>query len=1040
MKTIMTVAKALAESDQSKKINVSVGIEHFKEALHYVRVVSDPLTFMCEYLGISADIFEDNRSIKFMNQKQYNNAVESRMKPTDELADLIETLAFNGYSVYTDEIAVLHYKADAEEFFSIFFSKINTLRAACSNLDSLTISTELPSLQLHNFNREYELLEYSSEENSYDFESIIDVKMKLDDVEEIAQCLGFTKSREIKGFDYLDEINTLRDTLKERVVDQDSAVDVVCNALVKSRQTIQENQPKAILTFMGPSATGKSFFAKQLQLLLKEFNSSKVIDMTQYSHDSSASDLFGTSTVWANARVGQLTSFVKENPQSIIIFDEFEKAHSAVQASLLSILSEGKATDACGWNPDGSPMSRSSDHRSKQSQNDLSEAINEVDFSQTIVVFTSSLGKEIYGNTKYLQTIKGDTVLLEKMLFDAISREMKYERGAHVNAALPELVSRLKQGNIALFDSLTFAGLEKITSKALHKDMKQFQKHYDVHVELSDIAINKALVLHAGPDFDVRNIDSNSATLLLDAVTKSYRKTAKRFESVSFRLSDEAKTFLDTIEDYEMLMKELKRKNQRLHVKIGTSFVDNHMVVVLSDFKYLKVPKSKDYKENGGLSIDIPNISFKDVVGHEGVKKRLKQIMSMIQDSNKFDDIGVEIPKGMLLYGAPGSGKTMLAKALAHEAELPFIATTGDELLQKEQMKNIFSLAREYAPSIIFIDEIDSIRSRGSSGSNNSFFDTKINELLAHIDGFLTDFSEPVFIIAATNNKDGIDPAILRSGRIDLHIEVPHLSKKTRAHFIAKMINNEPFNPCIDDEKIIKLTAGLSGADLKKIERESLMAFLSSDKPWIQEEDVIEQINILRYGQVIKHKNIVNEIERTAYHEAGHAVLSHLLVPEKKIEQISVAARANSLGSVTYAHEELAYVNISKKQIKHEMIVLLAGRIAEEYKFDKGSKNNGAVSDLRKTAELAYSAITELGMSDKFENISFSFMQLNKGNSYYLDEIEHEVVAWISEANSACKKYIQDHWDKIDAVAKRLIEETRLDDADIVEVFEKEIS
>lgn len=264
----------------------------------------------------------------------------------------------------------------------------------------------------------------------------------------------------------------------------------------------------------------------------------------------------------------------------------------------------------------------------------------------------------------------------------------------------------------------------------------------------------------------------------------------------------------------------------------------------------------------------------------------------------------------------------MLAKAFANEAELPFISTTGSELLDMELMKKVFKRAREYAPSIIFIDEIDAIGKR-----DGSRLDILINQFLTEINGFGD--SSDIFIIAATNLKEKLDPAILRSGRIDIHIHIGMLDKEARGYFIDKMLKN-PTVGNINKSKLIKFSVGMSGADLQKAYREASLEALRNGLEGISEELILEHINNVKYGDKLTGKTYAQIQAETAYHEAGHAIISHILMPHVKIEQITVEPRGKAFGFVAFDREE-DVKNLSFDDIKNQICVSFAGRTAEIY-------------------------------------------------------------------------------------------------------------
>ena len=362
----------------------------------------------------------------------------------------------------------------------------------------------------------------------------------------------------------------------------------------------------------------------------------------------------------------------------------------------------------------------------------------------------------------------------------------------------------------------------------------------------------------------------------------------------------------------------------------------------------------------------------------------------------------------------------MLAKALANEADLPFISTTGKDLIEEGKIDEIFSIAREHAPSIIFIDELDSIPSR----KNNLNVSYIINTLLTNIDGFES-HDEPVFIVAAMNIKDRIDEALIRSGRIDIHVEVSALDKEARLYFIDKMIRKEIFDNNIDKEEVLKYTATLNGSDLEKIERESILFVLKNSFEKVTQEIIIEQINTIKYGRRVEDKSLENVLKETAYHEAGHAVVSKVLNPQQIIEQITVMPRNNALGFVSFSESD-KYTNSTKVYFQNQICIALAGRIAQAREFGGENIDSGAHSDLKTANAIAYRAITRYGMDDTLVNMNLSTFDAE--NQLFSNKIIFErVQEWISTLSVHTKNIVNENWHHIDQLAKILLKDEQID-------------
>jgi ATP-dependent Zn protease len=305
-----------------------------------------------------------------------------------------------------------------------------------------------------------------------------------------------------------------------------------------------------------------------------------------------------------------------------------------------------------------------------------------------------------------------------------------------------------------------------------------------------------------------------------------------------------------------------------------------------------------------------------------------------------------------------------------------------------------------------------------------------INKLLAKINGFKDE--EDIFVIAATNYPERIDPAILRSGRIDLKFEIKALDKKARRYFIEKIINHYKTKGKFDIDKLVVYTTGMNGADLEKVKREVGLEMIRSGKEYLDEALLIEMINTIKYGEKIEDVDITKTLESTAIHEAGHAVISKLLRPELKIEQITITPRDKALGFVAYNNED-NYKNLSKEDIKKELQILLAGRFAQIKKYGMEGIDSGARNDLEKATNLAYIAITEYGMDEELGNVN-----LNSVNDLKISldgRIRDRVLVWLKEAEDNVKKLIDENWSKIEKVANTLLDKETLDENEFLELI-----
>lgn len=813
------------------------------------------------------------------------------------------------------------------------------------------------------------------------------------------------------------KISKLEETLKSQIFGQDEAIEAICDHFVEMDYNFYQNAPKGVFFFLGPPATGKTMLAKLLSESIGEATAFKTFDMTQYSSSNQGFGLFGSQKGYRDAVEGELTKFVKTHPSAIILFDEIEKAHTGVLMNFLSLLSSGEALD-----------------------NFTGEII---DFRKAIFIFTSNIGAELYNHHAFTEKLKKDKQKAQQTILDVIAREEKFVEGRSVKAINPELFSRLSSAHVVLFNKLLFENIYKIACVQIEETSKRFSNRYSLWTMLSDPfeeqykAIISLLILSFAPNIDVRKVKAHISKKMYDIVTDEIIRSKKEYSRIVFKIDEKSIKILNEIllekspEEQTKYIQSLFRKNNSVTYKHDIIDNDDELMVVFHSVEISKLPRSSDFTENGGLVFEVPDISFKEIAGHHEAKNRLNEIIRLLKKPDDLIKYNVDIPKGMLLYGVPGTGKTMLAKAFAHEADLPFIETTGSEILNISLMKTIFTKAKEYAPAIIFIDEIDAIGTRDGSGK-----DIIINQLLSELNGFSDNAEDMIFVIAATNYMNKIDPAILRSGRIDLHIKIDRLDKDARAYFLNK-VYEKPLSGEFNKEQILTYTSGMTGADLEKVVRESFLYLYRHGLDALTQEILIEQINTVKYGSRIQNHSIEEIIESTAIHEAGHAIVSKILMPHLKIEQVTVVPRGNAFGFISY-NSESNISNLNIKDVKNKMSVAYAGREAQIMFYgNELGIDNGASNDLDIATRYAYHAIAEFGMGQKTNYINISALSNKK---LFQKQIEDEIQAWIEEAKANTKKIVTEYREKIVLLSKLLVEQEVVSGEELEQLLHQKVT
>lgn len=442
--------------------------------------------------------------------------------------------------------------------------------------------------------------------------------------------------------------------------------------------------------------------------------------------------------------------------------------------------------------------------------------------------------------------------------------------------------------------------------------------------------------------------------------------------------------------------------------------------------------------------LDKERVVFDDIAGNDSAKQDLEEVVDFLKHPKKYETLGAKIPKGVLLVGNPGTGKTMLARAVAGEANVPFFSISGSEFVEMfvgvgaSRVRDLFQKAKKNAPAIIFIDEIDAVgRKRGSGmGGGHDEREQTLNQILVEMDGFEADTN--VIVLAATNRADVLDPALLRPGRFDRHTTITLPERKDREAILKVHFKNKPTDDTVNLDKLAAKTAGSSGADLANIANEAAIIAARRNAKRISNADLTEAFEKVAIGPERKTK-VMNEHEKemTAYHEAGHAIVGHVLPDSDPVHKVTIIPRGGT-GGVTWflPPEDKSYTNVY--EFKDILARAMGGRIAEKLMYGTDGITTGAGSDLRKATEIARDMVIEQGMGNKLRDQVFH--EDNGGNVFdkitherpYSDataqEIDAEVEALIKEAAKRAELVLGENRDVLDALKDALIKEETLEE------------
>lgn len=455
--------------------------------------------------------------------------------------------------------------------------------------------------------------------------------------------------------------------------------------------------------------------------------------------------------------------------------------------------------------------------------------------------------------------------------------------------------------------------------------------------------------------------------------------------------------------------------------------------------------RAMNFGQSSAKEFDLNNkekVTFKDVAGAKEAKEELSEVVDFLRYPKKFISLGAKIPRGVLLLGSPGTGKTLLAKAVAGEAQVPFFHMSGSEFVEMfvgvgaSRVRSLFQKAKKHSPCIVFIDEIDAVGRRRGAGLGGSHDEREqtLNQILVEMDGF--EPTQNVIVIAATNRPDVLDPALLRPGRFDRQVVIDRPDLKDREAILKVHVKNKPLAKEVSLKRVAERTPGFSGADLANLLNEAAILTAREGKKEISMKELFEAIEKVMIGPERKSRVISDKEKKiTAYHEAGHALVAHFTPGSDPVQKVSIIARGQAGGYTLKVPTEDRYFQ-AKSEFLAELSVLLAGHLVEKEIF--GEVTTGASSDLRRATAMARSLITDYGMSKDLgprtfghkDDMIFLGREIHEQRDYSekaAEKIDQEIGDFLSEAADKARKIIADHRSDLDKVANALLEKETLE-------------
>jgi ATP-dependent Zn protease len=780
--------------------------------------------------------------------------------------------------------------------------------------------------------------------------------------------------------------------LNENLFDQQEAVSQLIKILIQSDYIQAHLNVKALFTFIGPSNSGKRYLAKLLQLSDTDIKAIKSFNMNQYNSNY----LLGLESSDIPYIENEIVSFVKENPKSILVFEDIEKADLQIQLSLYHLFND--------------------------------EEKNEVDFSGLIVIMTTTLLGSLIQRNDLREMFVSDPMQAHTFLMERLGRESILVNGVKEEAYSKKLLSLLNEHTLIPFRRLSLDTLIKIGARSINKLSYEFNQTSGIVIEYTDFdKFISLLIVSLAPYLNARHIIKKVPELLFSQIYDAMRMRSD-IERICFEISEMAIEFVNEIfQEQQLFTKKTSKQHYRIQLKWELSHTQKSVTCKMKNASYVKEKllfASDD-------TLHFSEIKFSDVAGQQRVKNELLEVKALLKEPRRLQNFGMTPPKGMFLYGQKGMGKKLLAKAFANECDMPYITISGAELFDASKIKRAYAQAYISAPAIVILEDIDI-----NGVINGVLSKMDLTPLVDELDNITQSFEAPVFTIITLSSSMEIPEDLNKAGRIDIRIEVPKLDIEARRFFINEVLK-KPHDGKIDVERVIRYISGLGGNELKRIGEEAALQCARKGITQLTEEILLEQINIIKYGTKLENKQI-RDIEasmaKTAYHEAGHAVLSYFLLPKIKIEQVTVAPRSEALGFVSYHNED--YIDAtSKEELFNDICVLLAGRIADMEQFGESGLETGAINDLEVANMQAYAAIALFGMDEELGYINTSGIDSVYDKSILDKRIEERLLVWMNRAREKTISEVKRVWPAIEAVAKELIAKEMIDGEELKSII-----
>lgn len=767
-----------------------------------------------------------------------------------------------------------------------------------------------------------------------------------------------------------------------------------------------------------------------LRVLTAEGYAALEIDCTAYRSEGEAASLTGSKSYWGGSKPGEVTGFIHHHRRAVVLFHDIDQTIPAVMTTLKGALQEGVLTDHFGLEegPGGGRKDR-----------DDTRPITPVDCSQAVFLFTASEAAEWHDHPDAAHILGGTDAMRKASILHALQSAQREHRGEQVFKFDAVVLNELANGLVllpppswALLLDQTTAGLPEVLARASERLGRQIKTAYPAAVHELALVHLLAQGAHAGlmhttaPSLYKTLFDDQEAFELHRAQDYS----AEWRVGLTRRARAQLKALTETLGANPLRM--LRRRQQFLepHWKVSKQGL------WIDDLRLTTARTLADYSGSVALLSAVPKTRLAEVAGHEAVKHFFREMIHYLRDPSLLRRLNVDMPKGCLLYGPPGTGKTLLAQAFAGEAQLPFLAISGAEFLDLAKLERLYALAKRNAPAVIYIDEADVLGHRGCSPVH----DAVINKLLSEIQGFSSNAA--IFHILSSNRPDEFDPALVRPGRIDRRFLIGALDEAGRVVLVEQLLTL--LAPDVDTvesmrTRLLAASYGMTGAELAQVRREAALRACRQGVTTVAPTALMEELERIKYG--IGERRITDPAERyrLAAHEAGHALVHHLLFGQQRpIDQLSIVPRGNASGILIVRDDEANQIAKTAATLRADMAVNLGGRASEMLHFSAEGPGGGAGQDLARSTEMAWRAVTQLGLDEVFGPLSLAggVQPHLSPPPAVMNQAWERVRHWLDAAHGMAMDLLRRHRPSLDALREALLSTETLSGEEVAELIE----